>query len=223
MNEKEFNILPIAKTYDAVYNARMVAYKRHYLCQNINSILFVYYFWQTTDQEYCAKMRSLMPHAHFANDRPGVGEYHWLNEGEVAGLLNQSRVGLCLSDAEGAMKASVEYLLCGLPVVTTPSKGGRDVYFEEPFAVTAPAEPQAIAEAVQRLIEAKIEPREVRAAVLRKINADRDLFISLVQSIYDEVGVRRCFLDEWPTVYVNGHLMGWNQRPDDFLRNAGLI
>ena len=38
-------------------------------------------------------------------------------------------VGGVFSEEEGACWASSEYLLCGLPVVSTHSRGGRDVWY----------------------------------------------------------------------------------------------
>ena len=55
--------------------------------------------------------------------------------------LNRARVGLCLSAREGAMFASMEYLLSGLPIVTTPSMGGRDSLPRRGVLLDGPADP----------------------------------------------------------------------------------
>jgi glycosyltransferase involved in cell wall biosynthesis len=44
--------------------------------------------------------------------------------------LARAVVGLCLSTVEGSNYASMEYMLAGLPIVSTPSIGGREVYFD---------------------------------------------------------------------------------------------
>lgn len=54
-----------------------------------------------------------------------------LELGEVAAVMRQAYVGLSLSFIEGACLASLEYLLCGLPVVSTHSLGGRDAWYGE--------------------------------------------------------------------------------------------
>ncbi len=77
-------------------------------------------------QDYFDQVRAALPHATFTHDPPTL----YLNSWEVARKLNACRVGMCLSETEGAMFAAVEYLLCGLPVVSTPSQGGRDVWFD---------------------------------------------------------------------------------------------
>ena len=53
-----------------------------------------------------------------------------MNDEEVNNFLNQCKVGIILSEVEGANYASIQYLLAGLPVVSTKSKGGRDVFFD---------------------------------------------------------------------------------------------
>ena len=42
-----------------------------------------------------------------------------------------------MSSQEGAMYSSVEYLLCGLPIVSTKSTGGHDVFFTDTNCIIA--------------------------------------------------------------------------------------
>ena len=64
----------------------------------------------------------------YCNYSKASGTLRDLNTEEVRRILVQSRCGLALSAQEGAMYASGEYLLAGLPVVTTRSRGGRDAF-----------------------------------------------------------------------------------------------
>ena len=48
---------------------------------------------------------------------------------EVNSVLNKSKVGGIFSDKEGACYSSSEFHLCGLPVLSVPSEGGRDVWY----------------------------------------------------------------------------------------------
>ncbi len=97
------------------------------------------------------------------------------------------------------MSASMEYLLCGLPVVSTPSIGGRDIFFESDFSRIVAPDEEAISSAVSELIGARISPVQVRQRVLSQLEVHRRRFISLVQSVYDQAGCRRSFSDEWGT------------------------
>ena len=78
---------------------------------------------------------------------------------EVNAALNRAAVGLCLSRMEGANYASLEYMLAGLPVVSTPSIGGREMYFDPEFCIVCDPDPVAVREAVESLRSRHI-PRE---------------------------------------------------------------
>jgi hypothetical protein len=114
----------VPKRFDAVYDARLKGYKRHSLARDIESLALIYAFDTDIDDCDCAEqIRRQLPHAHFFN-HTDPDTYRALSPEEVNVCLNSSRVGLCLSAVEGTMYASIQYLLCGLPVVSTPSKGG---------------------------------------------------------------------------------------------------
>lgn len=222
VDEELFRIIPgKAKQFDAVYNARMAAFKRHSLAAAIDPLLLIYYFFEEEDVDYHNALRPLMHQATFLNGRPKK-DYHRLDEHGVARNLSACRIGLCLSEIEGTMKASMEYLLCGLPVVTTPNIGGRDLFLDGAFSLTVAPDAQAIKNAVGELVEAKIDPQFVRDETLRKVRAERERFIRFVQRIYDQEGIRRQFRDDWPKIYVN-NLIVWNQKPEELLRGAGLL
>ena len=117
--------------------------------------------------------------------------------------INQARVGLCLSAEEGAMYASAEYLLCGLPVVSTRSTGGRDTYFDDTYVKIVEDTPEAVAEGVEEMIERNIDPHYIRERTITKMKEHRDTFINLIQSIYDKECVKRDFREEWPRIFIN--------------------
>jgi len=178
--------------FDAVYNAQFALWKRHHLASGIERLALIGYDppdEPSTVADYVASLRRCMPRATFINDRTR-GTATWLWPDQVNDVLNQSLVGLCLSTVEGGVYASVEYLLSGLPVVSTPSQGGREVFFDPEFCLLVPPEPGAVRDGVATLIE---------RGVPRVESVRRELF-TLVQSIYDDAGVRRRFADEWPSV-----------------------
>ena len=67
---------------------------------------------------------------------------------QVVAIYNQSQVGGIFSEKEGACYSSSEYLLCGLPVVSTPSQGGRDVWYNRWNSIICEPNEQAVREAV---------------------------------------------------------------------------
>lgn len=164
---------PGERPFDAVYNARFRPYKRHELATSVKRLSLVGYTFGTPEFDAIA---DLFDDAHFANHRDG--KLRRLTQAEVNVALNQARVGLCLSEVEGAMMAAVEYLLAGLPVVTTPSRGGRDIYFDDRFVRVVEPEPEAVARAVQSFVEEDISPEFIRAETLKKLKAANEEFLT---------------------------------------------
>lgn len=99
--------------YDAVLNARSKPYKNRWAASNIASLAVIDF--EVRRPEFSCQYYN----------------QHHLDLEEVASVLRRSRVGLCLSFIEGASLASLEYLLCGLPVVSTRSLGGRNNWYHD--------------------------------------------------------------------------------------------
>jgi glycosyltransferase involved in cell wall biosynthesis len=201
LDEKIFTIKsPVQKEYDAVYNARMSDFKRHLLAKGIPRLLMIGGVSAEGDsQSYFAKVRREIPQAHFTHAANNAE----LQSTQVADLLNRAKVGLCLSSVEGAMYASVEYLLCGLPVVSTASRGGRYEWFDTRFVRVVRDDPNAVASAVAELISLKLSPNWIRQQTLRKVWEHRRRFVEVVQNIYDKEGADRDFAREWYAGFCN--------------------
>jgi len=204
VDESIFRPLPeVAKEFDAIYDGRLIDHKRHHLANKVASLGLVYAFNQMVDSRATVdRIRKSLAHAYFFN-HPEGGEYRVLPSAEVNRSLNRCRVGLCLSAVEGAMYASIQYLLAGLPVVSTHSEGGRDVMFDENFVTITEAAPEAVAAAVASWCREAPEPEFIRARTLEKVRAHRRRFIDLVQTIYDEEGVIKIFEEEWSGIFFN--------------------
>lgn len=172
------------KAFDAVYVARLVEMKRHHLAAQIDRLICIY---DNTSLENLHTFKEMLPRALFANHASENGSYVRVKNASYRQTLDRAAVGLCLSEREGVMRASVEYQLCGLPVVSTPNTGGRDRYLKHRFARHADPEPGAIAQAVEMLRARKFDPHEVRANVVALIERDRAQFLADAQRVADEV------------------------------------
>lgn len=129
-------------------------------------------------------VRDALPRAHWANGNFWDDSYRRLSRSEVADCYKQARVGLVLSAVEGPNLASIQCLLADIPVVSTPSTGGRDVFYSEGCAAVVPPEPAAIAAAVSRFQHERPPALEIRRRTLAKIQGFRDRF--------GEILVARC-------------------------------
>ena len=194
----------VEKKYDAVYDASLSPVKRHYLAAEIKNLALIFYYpsFNEIDMANSRAIKDSVSHAHFFNNID-PNDYKRLSPAEVNECLNQCGVGLCLSEEEGAMYASIQYLLAGLPVVTTPSRGGREVFFEDDYVLTVPPTPEAIKDGVQEIIRRNVPGEYIREKVLRKMQTHRQCFIDLVQEIYEVEGINRSFQDEWRNVFFN--------------------
>jgi glycosyltransferase involved in cell wall biosynthesis len=176
-------LLDMEKRYDAVYVARMTPWKRHELVSGVSSAVHVFerelqLGWDAS-LAYLNRMKSEMPSHHFVN-RIGTEAFERLPPHEVNRVLNSAHVGLCLSAEEGAMFASMEYLLAGLPIVSTPSLGGRDYFFDPDYCLIVPPDPSAIRDAVEALKARRIPAAAIRERTLEKVKRERRRFFDIL-------------------------------------------
>lgn len=174
--------------YDAIYNARLSPFKRHELTLDLESCAFIHY--QSPDETDASDAAVRKRHAGRAKHvfvNPLVdGKAAHLPPEEVNRIYNQSAVGLCLSACEGAMFASMEYMLAGLPIVSTPSLGGRDVYFDNDYCIITRPDPRGIRDAVAAL-KARAIPRAFIAGRTReKVGRDR----ARLETLLDQLRIR---------------------------------
>lgn len=205
VDERIYRVLPRSeKKYDAIYNARLDSVKRHILTAQIRSAAHIYYNCSgERGLSYLRNIRRFLGNGVFLNEDQATGTYRYLNSADICRHYNESHVGLCLSAIEGAMYVSVEYLLSGLPVITTKNIGGRNFFLDPEYCMEVAPDPYAIRDAVEELTARRLPPERIRKKTLIRMLRQRQIFIDLVQSIYDREGVNRRFADEWDTVYVN--------------------
>jgi len=214
VNDAMFRPLPdIEPIYDAVYNARLCEDKRNELAREINRTAFIYYYFSgdNTLDEFHARQRRLaamMPDARMVNELTPDG-CQFISWEDINLILAQSRVGLCLSPVEGAMRASIEYLFAGLSVVSTPSLGGRDYFFDDEYCIICEADPRSVREAAEALIARNVPRDYVRAKTLGRVEAERRRYIDLVQDLIDRAGQRGNFEDRFWKLTRGESIIHW--------------
>lgn len=204
VDERIFTVRPDAeKLYDAVYDAQIARVKRHYLASGIESLaLITYLFYPGLKEPFVRDVIGRFERAHWFN-KPYRKDYRVLTPEEVSGCLSQCRVGLCLSAVEGGMYASVQYMLCGLPVVSTRSNGGRDEFFDDRYVEIVDDDPEAVRRGVEDIIGRNVPPDLIRGETIKKMAVHRERFIALIEGIYRDHGIRRDFREEWDSIFFN--------------------
>jgi len=177
------------RKFDSVCISRMSRFKRHALAKEVPRVLFIGSIVTEGDNEaYFQELSAQMPQAEFTHR-----EKNWLQNAEVAARCAEARTGLILSSVEGGCFAMTEYLLCGLPVVSTASTGGRDCWLHPRYTRVVPASARAVAEAVEELIAHPPNPHDVRDHALRVMTEQRRRFFELGQQLYEVENTGRDF------------------------------
>jgi glycosyltransferase involved in cell wall biosynthesis len=189
INEHLYQPLAEPKIYDAIYTAQLAAFKRLALAKQVDRLMVVSYGGDL--HAYCPDLQ----HAEFNRE--------FLPRPELARKYNQAYAGLCLSAQEGAMLSSCEYLLCGIPVVSTPSKGGRDEFFSPQNSIIVPPDPELVAKAVQQWKAAPPDPVVIRTEVLSKINSLRLEYCTYIANLIHQGGGNRRSPQELVDRYFN--------------------
>jgi len=225
LDERIFKPLPgVKKTLDAIYTARLIRVKRHHLARNIDKWGLIYGY-DPTDQKsqmrYLRHLRRAMPGMALLNGDADRDEYRLLNPAEVCRAYNSAQVGLCLSEIEGGNYSTTEYMLCGLPVVSTSSKGGRELFLDPSVSRIVDDDPEAIAQAVQELIKERIPPHLVRLRALEIMRKIRQDFIAMVNMILEEEGKEPDFAERFEKLFIH-KMVTYPKTPEDFIRENGL-
>jgi glycosyltransferase involved in cell wall biosynthesis len=164
----------VAKVYDAVYCAVMAPYKRIELARQIRRLCLVTYAGSPPPWDL---------HSYEPRLRHAVFNSYFLSKEDVRHRYCQAYAGLALSSREGAMFSCAEYLLCGLPVVTTKNRGGRNRYLDSNCSTTVPANSASIQSAVERYVQAPPDAEAIRTSVLHKMNSDRERYLTLLRHL----------------------------------------
>lgn len=176
----------IEREFDAIYNGAFAPYKRHELATGVGNLACLGYIAATDPntwaaQEVISRFRQLLPQATWINWLGG--SYVKITPNEVVGWLNRARVGLILSEVEGPCYAATEYLLCGLPVVSTPSRGGRDAFFDPDYVKIVEPNAEAVASGVREMIARNLDPRMIRDRTIEKLKAHRAVLDGTLQML----------------------------------------
>jgi hypothetical protein len=196
--------LPGIPQSDTCYNAHLGEWKRHSLITELTKPLFVYGFQFNGDAKADYKrVKELCPSAIFVNHTVGNGEYVRLDETQISKVLAGCKTSLCLSREEGHMRASIQSLMCGVPVVSTDSIGGRNRYYCDDTAVIVSSTPKSVSRGIEVLISRNLSRTEVRASTLAMIGFDRRNFIRTVNKL-----VRNQHGENTPWIDIH-NFIGW--------------
>jgi hypothetical protein len=133
-------------------------------------------------------VRRLLPQATFLTDSPESPEgFFYPSTKQLAEWICRSATGLALSETVGTCPATVQFLLCGTPVVSIPNIGGRNHFLTGPHVIEAARSPEAVAAAVADLKAGNPSRREVHDATKRLLEGARIRFVEEVNAAMRDV------------------------------------
>jgi len=199
LDEKLFHVdTSKKKIYEAIYTARRAPFKRHYLASDVKGLALI------AGDNSAASIDELPAHIY-------LNERH-LNSNEVIDKLHQSKVGLILSEFEGACYSSSEYLLCGLPVVSTRSHGGRDIWYNSYNSIVCDPTPESVSEAVLFMCSLNRDPHRIRQMHIDLANVFRNNFLNILKCIFSECNISVDETEYWEKNFK--HKMLTSETPD---------
>lgn len=180
------------KDFDLVINCRPEKWKRPYLAKQVADLAIIKGANHRPSDYFC--LEDLSPK--FINpDR--------MSPNGVIDVLNRAYCGGIFSEEEGGCYSSSEYLLMGLPVVSTPSRGGRDLWYTDDNSVIVDPDEGLVREAVEGikegLLSGRYSPEFIRESHIARSNYFRGVFVEMIESLVEDFGLdgKKIFLDNY--------------------------
>jgi len=194
----KFTSFEDTKEYDAVMNCRPEMFKRPYLAENVENLAYIkgLTYGKRVLYDFNQLTCKFMNHTRIPME-------------EVMKIYNKSYCGLIFSESEGACYSSSEYLLCGLPVISTLSRGGRDTWYTKKNSIIVEADKDKIKEAVKLCIQNTevniFNSEEIRNEHIIFTNEMRNNFIECTRKLFNKHNILINAKEYWDKTYF--HLM----------------
>lgn len=188
-NENIFKINDdTVKIYDCVINNRFSHFKNVQFASLCTNSIHVGYY--SKDKNYI--FPNFGQYANFKNPTNdnkynfNKNDFRVLSSSVINDYINKSITGCIFSSVEGACRASSEYLLAGVPVISTKSKGGRDIWYDDYNSIICDPNPKSVYECLQVIKTKQIDPEIIRNKHLTIADEHKN---TLVKYIIDELDI----------------------------------
>lgn len=179
------------KIYDMSVNSRFVRKKNTCIAKLVDNVVHMGYYAEKTDFHHI-----FPPFGQYVNfsDTTSSGTYsfspndfRFLNGSVVNEYNNKSITGGIFTSVEGACRSSSEYLLAGIPVVSTVSLGGRDIWYDRHNSLICDGTPESVAECVNIFKSNPVDPYEIRFNHINLSNSHRNTLVNRIEEIVDVI------------------------------------
>lgn len=182
IDEDFYHIKPeIPRNTSFICNSAFEPYKRRYLQNSLSDIVHIGYYHGNSDAHvpkngYCPNFTTVRTKS----------DWKPLSTEEVRDFYNRCKVGVILSELEGSCYSSGEYLLCGLPVVSTRCWGGRQHWYNSSNSIICDANESSVVQAchaaLDKIKQGVFKPYEIRQGHIDEMNRQRT---NLVNAVFD--------------------------------------
>lgn len=181
-DEEKFSISEKEKIYDHVINCRPEKnFKQPHLTKGLNKLAAIK--GQNFNKKDYYDMKDLG--AEFLNDER-------LDHNGVSNVLNKSKTAGIYSMKEGACFSSGEYLLCGLPVISTDALGGRQIWYTKYNSIICDSSEISVKRSVEQALEhlksGYFNPENIRAKHIEFARYQRYNLLNKIEEIFDKHG-----------------------------------
>jgi hypothetical protein len=185
LNERVFDIIEnVPKMHDFIVDSAFHEYKNVEKANRIKNTLHIGYFKPDKIVKNDVVIPTYGKLANFANAN-ATGKYKRLTKPQINVHYNESRVAGIFSLLEGACFASSQYLLAGLPVISTRSQGGRDIWYNEFNCIMCENDEDSIHNAhqtaMQKLESGEFNARQIRQLHLQQMDEHRTRLIEYIK------------------------------------------
>lgn len=189
LNERVFDIIEnVPKPHDLVVDSAFHVYKNVEKANRVKDTLHIGYVKHKHDMTTHVVIPTYGKLANFANANANAnanGKYKRLTKPQINAHYNESRVAGIFSLLEGACFASSQYLLAGLPVISTRSQGGRDIWYNACNSIVCENDEDSIYDAhqtaMQRLESGEFNSRQIRELHLQQMDEHRNRLIEYIK------------------------------------------
>jgi len=182
-----------AKLYDAVHIAQTGAFKRHELAHGVPRLALITYQASPAEEAVQTVADRYRDLAYLNRLTDGL----WMPADAVREVIVGSHCGLVLSAEEGPNNASMEYFLCGAPLVTTPALGGREAMYAPGHVAVVEPTPAAVEAAVAAFVAHPPDPLEIRRQALARARPHRERMVAWLSALAERDLVAAADDDLW--------------------------
>ena len=199
------------KLFDAVHNAQTKSFKRHELAYGVRNLALITYA-ELGASETVADLVQRYQDLRYVNYSERIG-FQMLDGDQIRRVVSQACCGLVLSEVEGPNNASMEYFLCGVPLVTTPARGGREAMYDPRHVAIVEPTPQAVEAAVAAFITSAPAAQEIRQSALARARPHRERLITWLSSIVGKDLFKQADKNLWLPQFYDKLRQTWRLEP----------